>query len=149
MNSEATQPDPAPEREMVLQPPASRRLSMRDLSDFVDVTGLSWERFTSIINCRANLEKARRGELVPHNKTVDQLEADLEGLSVGFNMPKATTALIWLRYRTTNPRLTFDEVFDMDPIDFGRLSAQVQEMELANRGEEGGEEGEDPLGPSA
>ena len=131
--------------EMELNPPAAGRLPMRALSDFVDVTGVSWERFSSVINLRAQIQKAMDGEPVPHGKTVEQMEQEYEVISDGVNMVKTAAALIWLRFRITNPRLTFDHVLDMDPEDFQKLSLQVNEIEQARIAAEAEEGGGDPL----
>ena len=133
--------------EMDLNPPSADRLSMRALSDFVDVTGVSWERFSSVSNLQAQIRRAEAGEPVPHGKTIEQMEAEYRVIAEGVNMVKTAAALIWLRYRVTNPRLTFDHVLDMDPEDFRMLSEQVQEIEAA-KAREVAEEG-DPLAASA
>ena len=132
--------------EIELQPPSSARLSMRALSDFVDVTGVSWERFSAVTNLRAQIQRALAGEPVPHGKTVEQMEAEYRVISEGVNMVKTAAAMIWLRFRATNPGLTFDQVLDMDPEDFKALSLQVNEIELARQKAEG--EGGDPLAVS-
>ena len=124
--------------ELELQPPRGGKLSMRQITEFVDVTGISWEQFSAVVTARANLQRAQAGEPVPHNKSVEQLESELRMLSAGVNMPKAMACLIWLRYRSRNPHFTFDHVLDMDADDFAKLSAEVQAMEAARQ--EGGDD---------
>ena len=128
---------------MELQPP-SRAMTMRGMMDFVDLAGTSWERFQSVVNARTNLDRARDGEIVPHGKSVEQLEREFLDLSDGVNMVRCSAALVFLRYRGTNPSLTWDDVLDMEPADFARISRDLQAAMVAAQAE-AAEEGGDPL----
>ena len=124
------------ERSLELQPP-SKAMTMRGMMDFVDLAGVSWERFQSVVNARQNLDRAREGELVPHGKSVEQLEQEFLVLSDGVNMVRCSAALVFLRYRGTNPGLTWDDVLDMEPADFQRISRDLQQALAQNAEDEG------------
>ena len=112
--------------ELVLQPPSGKKLSLRAMSDFYDLTGINFRHYGALVTCQQNLDRARAGEIVPHGKSVEQLEEELLGLSQGINEWKANAVLIYLRYRDTNPGLTLDQVLDMDLDDFMRVVAPIK-----------------------
>lgn len=113
-----------------LNPPKPVGFSMGDVSDFEDATGISWDDANRMFQVRKTLDAAKAGEPTP--KSVDELEADLRHVSKGLNVAKITMAVLWLKYRTSNPNLTFDDIRRVEPDEFTKLAAALNAAETGS-----------------
>ena len=93
--------------ELELNPPEGKKFSLRDMSDFYDLTGINFRHYSALATAQMTLQRAQEGEIVPHGKSVEQLEEELLALSAGMNEWKANACLLYLRYRATNPGFDF------------------------------------------